>query len=63
MKELPNKYIDMNNEQIKKETFDRYRKIRKSWSISPVTKIKKSKKLYKRSKNKREIDAQIKEEI
>lgn len=45
------------------KSLDIYKKIRKNWgNISPVTKVKKSNKLYKRAKNKREIDKLIREE-
>jgi hypothetical protein len=36
-------------------------KIRKEWVISPVTKVKKSKKLYKRTNNKKAAKKDVKE--
>ena len=59
---MKNKFVALNNEQIKKENYDRYRKIRKSWSISPVTKVKPNKKLYKRALTKKEIHKILKED-
>jgi hypothetical protein len=36
---------------------------RRTWVVSPITKIKKSKKLYKRAKIKKEVDTLIKEDV
>jgi len=36
---------------------------RRTWTVSPITKVKKSEKLYLRAKNKREVGKQIREEI
>lgn len=50
----------MKNKQL--TTYDIYKKIRKTWNRSPVTKIKKSKKLYNRQLSKKDIDRIRKEE-
>ena len=36
-----------------------YKRIRKRWAINPRTRVKRSKKLYKRSKNKRKLQNEI----
>jgi hypothetical protein len=35
-------------------------KIRKAWSINPKTRVKKSKKVYSRKRNKKDIENEIK---
>ena len=45
------------------KNIDTYKKIRKIWNISPITKTKQSEKLYKRAKNKKEVATLIKEEL
>jgi hypothetical protein len=41
---------------------DAYKKIRKTWEISPVTKVKKSKKKYCKSLTKQDIEKILQEE-
>lgn len=63
MKIIENKFIKQNNEQIRKENFLKlYKKVRKEWLRSPVTKIKQSKKRYNRQLTKKEIRNILKQE-
>ena len=48
MKTVNNPFVKINNDQITIEKIDLYNTIRKEWKIKPITKIKKSKKIYNR---------------
>jgi hypothetical protein len=50
------KFKDLLKSLNQMKNIDAYKKIRKIWGIKPITKIKKSKKIYNRQKAKREID-------
>lgn len=62
MKIIENPFVKRNNKQLKMEQFDAYKKVRKTWGISPVTKVLKSKKKYNRKKMKKYIKKIMKEE-
>ena len=58
MKIVNNPFVKMNNDQITIERMVLYNSIRKEWDRLPMTKIKKSKKIYNRKELK-----QTKEEL
>jgi SOS response regulatory protein OraA/RecX len=59
---IENKFIKQNNEQIQREHYFLYKKIRKTWVVAPVTKVKKSKKVYNRKFSQKELQHILKQE-
>lgn len=59
---IENKFIKQNNEQIQRKHYFLYKKIRKNWVVPPVTKVKKSKKVYNRKFSKKELEHILKQE-
>jgi len=51
------------NKKIKKEAWEIYKNIRKTWAINPKTRVKKSAKIYNRQKAKQEFRKRLNEEI
>jgi len=49
------------NKKLKKENWQIYKSIRKTWIINPKTRIKKSGKIYNRQKSKQELKKRLEE--